>query len=250
MNLTRKKVTLFGILIITLIGPLWVLLSGQIDFHADWRTAERKSAQIAPDPASHPEAIIQVYAARTFNWRGLFAVHTWIVTKRKDAAQFVVYQVIGWRLYKGLPPLDIDTDIPDRYWFGQKPEVIYDLHGEKAEALIPKINIAANKYPYSKRYTFWPGPNSNTFPAYIARQVPELGLNLPPIAIGKDFLPNGAFFSRTPSGTGFQFSLLGLIGITIGWQEGIAVNVLGLNYGISFYPLGIILPGVGLLSIL
>jgi hypothetical protein len=34
--------------------------------------------------------------------------------------------------------------------------------------------------------------------------VPELRLDLPPTAIGKDFLPNGEVVARAPSGTGFQ----------------------------------------------
>jgi hypothetical protein len=48
---------------------------------SDWRTARRDSAGIAPDPASTPEALIQVYAARAFRWRGAFAVHTWIAAR-------------------------------------------------------------------------------------------------------------------------------------------------------------------------
>jgi hypothetical protein len=31
-----------------------------------------------------------------------------------------------------------------------------------------------SRYPYPNEYRAWPGPNSNTFTAYIAREVPEL----------------------------------------------------------------------------
>ena len=47
----------------------------------DWRTASHRSAGLAPDPASHRDAVVQVYAARTFGWRGAFAVHTWLAAK-------------------------------------------------------------------------------------------------------------------------------------------------------------------------
>jgi hypothetical protein len=35
----------------------------------DWRTASREPAGFAPDPATTPEAVVQVYAARAVSWR-------------------------------------------------------------------------------------------------------------------------------------------------------------------------------------
>jgi hypothetical protein len=34
----------------------------------------------------------------------------------------------------------------------------------------------------------WPGPNSNSFTAWIALEVPQLGLQLPTKAIGKQWM--------------------------------------------------------------
>lgn len=236
-------------LVITFIGPLWILFSGQINFHADWRTANRASAQLAPSPEITKEAVIQVYSARAFNWRGLFSVHTWIAVKPENANEYTVYQVIGWRVYRGLPALMAEPDLPDRYWFDQKPRIIFDLRGKKAAALIPKIAAAAKSYPYPG-YEFWPGPNSNTLPAWIAREVPELGLALPSNAVGKDFLPAFTFFAPAPSSTGYQFSVLGVFGIMLAKKEGIEINVLGLVYGVSPMQYAIKLPGVGEITFL
>jgi hypothetical protein len=233
------------VIALTFAGPIYILLSGNIDFSADYRTANRDSAKIAPLPNETHEAVIQVYSARTFNWRGLFAIHTWIAMKPKNAKQYTVMHVIGWRLFMNKPPLVIMEDIPDRIWFDQKPDIILDIRGAKAEALIPKILEAANRYPYPNSYSYWPGPNSNTFTAYIGREVPELGMVLPGTAIGKDYLTNAALFAIVPSGTGYQFSLKGLVGIGLARKEGFEVNLLGLVYGIRFAPLGIILPGFG-----
>ena len=36
---------------------------------ADWRTANRESAGIAPNPVIVKDAVIQVYVARAFSWR-------------------------------------------------------------------------------------------------------------------------------------------------------------------------------------
>jgi len=229
--------------LLTFLGPLWLAVSGKIEFTADYRTANRASTHIAPDPQTTPEAVIQAYSAYAFNWRGLFAVHTWIAVKPPNASNYVIYQVVGWRSWAGLPVLSVETDLPDRSWYDQNPQIILDLRGKQAEELIPQIAQAAKSYPYPQHYTAWPGPNSNTFIAYIARQVPKLGLALPSNAIGKDYLSATQFFVRAPSGTGYQFSLFGLAGIIIARKEGLEINLLGLVYGIS--PTAIKLPGFG-----
>ncbi len=231
-------------LILTLAGPLRVLLKGQVDLKADYRTANRDSAHIAPSPHTTSEAVIQAYTARAFNWRGIIASHCWIAVKPKDAADYTVYQVVGWRTYSGLSALAIGKDIPDRYWYNEKPRLILDIRGSRAEMLIPKIDEAAKTYPYAHPYTLWPGPNSNSFPAYIGRQVPELGLALPADAIGKDYLSKDSFFAAAPSGTGYQFSLYGVLGLLVAKKEGIEINLLGLVYGIKFSPLSLLLPGM------
>ena len=154
----------------------------------DWRSASRASSGIAPLPSEHSDAVIQVYAADLFGVRGYFAVHTWIATKAQNADQYTVYDVVGWRTNRGLPALQIGADIPDRYWYGAKPNPVLDLRGEDASTLIPKIDEAAQRYPYANEYTLFPGPNSNTFPAWIGQQVPELGLTLPFKAFGSGFV--------------------------------------------------------------
>lgn len=238
---------LFLILFLTLtfLGPLALILSGSISFSADYRTASRESAQLAPDPKETPEAIIQVYSARAFNWRGIFSVHTWIAIKPKNIDYYTTYQVIGWLLWRDLPPLITVKDLPDRNWFNQKPNITLDIRGDKAEKLIPQIIDAAKHYPFANEYITWPGPNSNTFTAYIARHVPDLELALPSNALGKDYLANTIFFAPAPSGTGYQLSIFGLSGITIARIEGLEINILGLVYGFSPSTMTLKLPGFG-----
>ncbi len=235
----------FVFLLVLLAGPMLVVSCGNIRLGQDWRTADRSPTGVAPDSAVTREAVIQVYAARAFNWRGMFAVHTWIATKSENAKEYSVHQVVGWRRFRGLPVLASGRDIPDRSWFGSPPEIIADIRGDKAEALIPRIEQAVVSYPYPERYTTWPGPNSNTFVAHVAREVPELRLELPTTAIGKDFLPNGSVAARAPSGTGFQLSLFGLVGVTAAVREGLELNLLGLAFGIDPEDLAIKLPGLG-----
>lgn len=211
----------------------------------DWRTADRSSAGIAPAPQDEPEALVQVYAARAYKWRGLFAVHSWIATKEANADHYVTYQVMGFNLYRGESPIVIKEEIPDRRWYSAEPELLYTLKGAEAEAAIPQVYAAARSYPYPMNYRAWPGPNSNTFIAHIIRNVPQLRMELPPHAIGKDWLTNGGFVDTSESGTGGQFSAYGLLGATVGKEEGLEVNILGLNFGVDVLRPALKLPLVG-----
>ena len=107
------------------------------------------------------------------------------------------------------------------------------------------MEAAIADYPFKDSYVTWPGPNSNTFTASVARAVPELRLDLPPTAIGKDYLGTNRFVARSPSGTGFQVSLFGALGLLVGIEEGFEINLLGLSIGIDPLDLALRLPGIG-----
>jgi hypothetical protein len=235
-------------LLIFIALPLYTVLSGQAPQGRDFRTADRSSAGLAPRAESTLEPVVQVYFARALNWRGIFGVHTWIATKAANATEYTVHQVIGWRIYRDLPAVVSGPGIPDGRWFGNEPTLITDLRGEIAATAIAKIAEAIVKYPYANEYTLWPGPNSNTFVAYIGRAVPELRMDLPSTAIGKDYPINGSLLDQTPSGTGYQLSMLGLIGLTMAREEGFELNLLGLTFGVDFYKPAIKLPFIGRLG--
>lgn len=229
-----------------LLGPLGVLAIGDLDLDTHWSAASRASSGQAPSPEAETAALIQVYGARTYSWRGAFGIHTWFATKRSDADVYRVYHVIGWNLRRGRSVVTVsEGGPPDFYWFNAHPKLLVDRRGDGVDALIDKLEAAVADYPYPHEYRAWPGPNSNTFTAFVARRVPELGLDLPSNAIGKDYLTNGGIFDRTPSGSGWQVSLLGLLGVTLAVEEGLEFNLLGLSAGIDFNDLRLRLPGVG-----
>jgi hypothetical protein len=235
-------------LILLLFVPLLVAACSQAHFGRDWRTASRASAGIAPDPATTPEAVIQAYAARAFNWRGILAVHTWLATKPAGADHYSVHQVVGWRRGNGRSVVVSAPDLPDRRWYDADPELLLDLRGAPAAHLIPEILAAIARYPHTDEYSLWPGPNSNTFTAYIGRAVPGLELELPVTAIGKDYLGAGRWTASAPSGDGLQLSLGGYGGLLLGGREGLEVNLLGLVFGADAYPPALKLPGIGRLG--
>jgi hypothetical protein len=153
----------------------------------DWRTASREPAGLAPDPLLTEEAVLQVYGADAWSWRGWFAIHTWIAAKRTGETSYRVYDVVGWRGHYGRPVMQVAEDFPDRYWFGEKPVILKEHRGPGVDALIDAVDRAARAYPWKTTYRVFPGPNSNTFTGWIARQVPELELDLPLSAIGSGY---------------------------------------------------------------
>ncbi len=227
-------------------GPLLALALGRASMSGDWRNATHRPVGLAPDPAAHQDAVVQVYASRTFGWRGAFAVHTWLAAKPAAAADYTRYEVIGWYARAGRSVVSISNHRPaDAEWYGAPPELIADLRGARAAAVIAKLPQAVASYPDANTYSAWPGPNSNTFIAHLGREIPELELTLPSTAIGKDYLPAGRIVARTPSGNGYQLSLGGLLGVTAGVDEGFELNVLGLVAGIDFKHPALKLPGFG-----
>ena len=221
----------------------YLSFSNEVDAQ-DWRSAPDQVAGLAPDPATTPGAVVQVYAARTVRWRGYFGVHTWIAVKPTNAKEFTVHEIIGFRLRRTGTALVTRNRAADGYWYGARPELLSDIRGEGVDEVIERIDAAIKQYPYATTYRAWPGPNSNTFTAFVAREVPELRLDLPPTAIGKDYL--GVSPVRgTPSGTGAQVNVLGAAGVLVGWEEGLELNLLGLTFGLDPKSLSIKLPLVG-----
>ena len=239
--------TLAILLALLIVPPLLTAVAAGSAEH--WSRARWDSAGLAPDPAATPEAVIQVYAARSWGWRGAFGVHTWLAFKRSGAPTFERYEVVGWGVGRGAPAVRQGLRVVDGYWAGNPPTLLVDRRGEGVDALSDKVEAAIAAYPYPDVYRVWPGPNSNTFIAHIGRQVPELGIALPALAVGKDYLGTGRVVARTPSGTGYQLSLFGLFGLAIGRAEGLELNLLGLTLGVDPLRPAIKLPGIGRLGV-
>ena len=237
-----QTTTLVLLAIVAAAAACWLLVGGA--GAKDWRTASREPVGLAPPPATTPEAVLQVYAARAWGWRGYFGVHTWIAVKPARARTYTVYEVIGWRLRSSDSAIAIQERAPDARWFGSAPELLAERRGTAVEALIARIDQAARAYPYPASYAVWPGPNSNTFTAYVARAVPELEIHLPPTAIGKDYLGD-RYVAKAPSGSGFQLSFYGLAGVLASGVEGIEVNLLGLSFGVDALAPAVKLPFIG-----
>ena len=112
---------------------------------------------LAPDPLHHQDAIIQVYGADVWGFRGNFVIHTWIATKARGAADYQVYQVIGWRLRRGRSVVSITEGNPARAWYGSPAILLQEMRGNAAEALIDEIRKLTDKPVRFVINTHWHG---------------------------------------------------------------------------------------------
>lgn len=225
-------------------GALWF---GSKEGPRSWHEAEWHSTGTAPDPAFTPEAMVRVYYAETGRWKSIFAVHSWIAFKPKDAESWTRYEVVGWGR-----PLRRNNYPVDGLWYSNPPQIAFELRGSKATAAIAKILRAVRSYPHTTygSYGIWPGPNSNTFVAHIVRQVPELRVELPAKAVGKDYLGPGLRIAATPSNTGWQIGWSGYVGLALGLEEGLELHILGSTIGVDPLDVAIKLPSFGRIGLL
>jgi hypothetical protein len=245
MRQFRRALLAFAIVILLPLGAhaAWWMSH---DHPASWSSADWSSTGDLPPAAAQPAALVRIYAARVGRWRGIFAHHTWIVIKHQGGAAYARYDTVGWG-----QPVRRNGWPSDGLWYGNRPEIVAEARGPAAEALIPRLEAAIAGYPYSRRgsYRAWPGPNSNTFVAHVLAAVPDFPVALPPTAIGKDWTEEAIDFGWTPSGTGLRISAAGLLGLTVGWVEGVEINVLGAVAGLDLRRPALKLPGFGRIGV-
>lgn len=169
-------------------------------------------------------------------------MHSWIVFKPAGAAFYTRYDYTAWG-----EPIRRDGFAPDGRWFGRAPTIVFAADGDRAAAMIPKLIAAIDAFPKREigDSRAWPGPNSNTFVATVLEAAPHSGAVLPPNAVGKDYPLDGRWLRPTASGTGFRLSLGGYAGLTLGWVEGIELNILASVIGVDIRRPAFKLPGLG-----
>ena len=194
------------LLLLTLLFILPALMSMAVWAFADrpqsWRQADWNATGILAQVDRPGEAVVHVMAARTGGLKGALSLHSWIVTRKVGALRYNRYDKVGWG--SGVRKNMFE---PDARWYSNTPFFVKTIRGADAERLIPKIEKVISNYPYQGfgGYRIWPGPNSNSFIAYVLRSVPELGAVLPANAVGRDFTAKSTFFSAGQRRQGCAF---------------------------------------------
>ncbi len=236
----------FSLLLVLVPCSIGAALGYARGWPSSWRAANWGSSGVLPAARDVPEATVILLSTRTGRWKSIFAEHMSIVLKPEGAAEWTRFDVVGWG-----NPVRRDAYAADAYWYGNEPRVVYRLAGPEAAALIPRIESSIARYPHAARgsYTVWPGPNSNTFVSWVVRNTEGFSAELPPVAVGKDWL-GWAGAAPAPSKTGYSFSLAGVLGGTVALREGLELHLLGSTIGLDPGYLAIKLPALGKLSLL
>jgi hypothetical protein len=114
--------------------------------------------------------MVQLRCASLPHGLGLLADHCWFVVFEPDGAchRWEVWQTAnaGGR---SIGHLHCDLKAPDAGVGGGPTRVLAQWTGEPARRLRAALAGAAD-YPHCGRYFVWPGPNSNTFVAWVLKR--------------------------------------------------------------------------------
>lgn len=212
------------------------------DRPGSWSSADWSASGVLPKADADDEAAVYLMAARTGGLKGAVAVHTWIVLKRPGAGTYDRYDKVGWGM-----PVRHNRYPADGLWYSNRPRIVHAVHGAQAAALVPEFEAAIRRYPYSHRgdYRIWPGPNSNTFTAWLLRKVPAFGGAMPSNAVGRDYAPGLFAIDHSADWLDVHATLGGLAGFAIGVHSGIEVHFAGLVAGIDVARPALKIPAYG-----
>jgi len=115
---------------------------------------------------------------------------------------------------------------------GGPPRIEREWRGEQARAILRALERSPD-YPYRESYLAWPGPNSNTYPAWVLRQA-GVSADMDPRAIGRDY--HGRYgVGPTTTGTGVQAESP-LLGVKLGLKDGAEMHFLCFTMGVNVWP--------------
>ena len=121
---------------------------------------------------------------------GFFAVHYWfVIFEDGKPERWEVWQTrnAGGR---SIGHVHCDLKGPDDGVGGGPACTAMEWEGEHASRL-REVLRGSKTYPYCQRYRYWPGPNSNTFAAWVLRRA-GIDFPLPRKAIGCKYPLSGS----------------------------------------------------------
>jgi hypothetical protein len=168
------------------------------------------------------------------------AVHYWFVVGDSASRSWHRWEV--WQVKdaggQGIGHVHRDRSHPEGGVGGGPYRLAAEWRGSAARAICA-VFTQVQAYPYRDHYRAWPGPNSNTFVAWVLR---EAGLPhvFDPRAIGKDY---GGMLGITASSRPARVQLeMPHLGVRLSLKDGAEVHVLGFTGGLRWSPLAVDTP--------
>ena len=193
----------------------------------------RPATPAALDPPPR-EPVVQLRCGPLGGGLGYVAVHYWFVAYDPYEGAWHRWELWQKANLGGTSWGHVHRDLlsPHSGINGFPPRVMAEWRGRAALDLQAALD-ASRQYPDRDRYLAWPGPNSNTYIAWVLRRA-GASADLDPQGIGKDYLGTaGVALTTTRTGVQAETSLLGL---KVGLLDGVEVHVLGFTAGLDTWP--------------
>jgi hypothetical protein len=212
----------------------WVLLAWLVlcllgAVHA--RLRPRSFIPLDPPPA---EPVVQLRCGPLPDGLGYVAVHYWFDAFDPDEGQWHRWELWQEADRGGTSWGHVHRDLLSARAGvnGIPPQVMAEWRGREALDLQAALADSPD-YPNRDRYLAWPGPNSNTYIAWVLRRA-GVSADLDPRGIGKDYLgTDGVALTTTRTGVQAETSLLGL---KAGVLDGVEVHFLCFTLGLDTWP--------------
>jgi hypothetical protein len=119
---------------------------------------------------------------------GAFAFHYWFTVVHPDSGKCDRWEVWQRKNAGGISIGHVHCNLksPDDGVGGGPAQLAVEWNGDIAAKIVSILQNVPQEYPYRDRYLPWPGPNSNTFVAWVLRKA-GIEFILPWQAIGKDY---------------------------------------------------------------
>src|SRR5262249_21627056 len=204
-------------------------------------------APLEPPPRAF---LVQLRGAPLSDGLGPIAEHCWFLVCDPDTGEVHRWELwehanrcrTSWdHVHQDL--LDADDDVG-----GGPMHVASAWRGEAARRL-GAHRAEAPEHPYRRRHLPWPGPNSNTYIAWVLKDA-GVPWDMEPKCIGKDYLGTagvpGAWVRTvgvgiTTTGTGVQAESP-LLGLKVGLRDGLELHLLCFTFGLDAWPPGLKTP--------
>jgi hypothetical protein len=204
----------------------WLALALAGEGYSRFRPAAWTAATATPD-----EVVVQLRCATIPGGLGLLAVHYWFAVFDPPTHHWQRWEVwqrpnaggTSWQhVHKDLMTADASVG-------GGPVQIRAEWHGAEARALADAL-AQSSEYADRGRYLAWPGPNSNTYIAWVLRRS-GVAADLEPRGIGKDYLGLvGVAISTTGLGVQAESTVLGL---KMGLRDGVELHVWYFTFGLD-----------------
>ena len=184
--------------------------------------------------------VVQLRYATLPRFLRAMAVHYWFAVFEVNSRRWHRWEVWQTKNAGGqsIGHIHCNRRHPDCGVGGGAYRLAAEWDGGAAQEICAVLAKAGN-YPHWNRYRAWPGPNSNTFVAWVLREA-GLHYSLDPRAIGKDYM--GLLGMRRSSRPPCAQLETPLFGVRISLHDCVEVHLLGLTWGLQWSPIEVYTP--------